>query len=98
MQSNQEYEIQPIIIPTEQPSNDDIFLTEEETKEILKSDSFGAFIDISSKMIERALNDTYDYTIDYRKEPDSKGNDSKSNVLLCTFYNERWCSGRSVTR
>lgn len=73
-------------------------LSETEKLDILRSEDFGLFIDFSSKIIERALNDTYDFTIDYRKEPETKRKDTKSNTLICTFYNDRWCGNRSVTR
>jgi len=41
-------------------------LHEEEKKAILSSETFYEFFDQSTKIIERALHDTYDYTVDYR--------------------------------
>lgn len=40
-------------------------LTEEEKKLILTSPEFLQFVDTSSKFVERALNETYDFMKDY---------------------------------
>lgn len=42
-----------------------IELTEEEAKNIQKSQEFIEFVDISSKLVERALNEKYDFMKDY---------------------------------
>ena len=54
-------------------------LSEEERAAILSSEQFIEFIDVSSKMIERALDDTYDFLKDYRKE-------SNSAEYVATFF------------
>lgn len=42
-----------------------IELTEEESKAIQKSQEFAEFVDNSSKLVERALNEKYDFMKDY---------------------------------
>jgi dynein intermediate chain len=46
-------------------SNNPIELTEEESKIIQKSQEFAEFVDNSSKLVERALNEKYDFMKDY---------------------------------
>lgn len=41
-------------------------LTEEERNNIMHAQEFARFVDDSSKIIQRALNDGYDYVRDYR--------------------------------
>jgi len=46
-----------------------LFLTEfseEEKKNIMNSDGFKDFFDYSTKIVERALDEPYDFMIDYR--------------------------------
>lgn len=40
-------------------------LTEEESKIIQKSQEFAEFVDVSTKLVERALNEKYDFMKDY---------------------------------
>lgn len=42
-----------------------IELTEEESKVIQKSQEFAEFVDVSTKLVERALNEKYDFMKDY---------------------------------
>lgn len=42
-----------------------IDLTEEEAKNIQKTQEFAEFVDLSSKLVERALNEKYDFMKDY---------------------------------
>lgn len=66
---------------------------------ILSSAEFQSFLDNSSKFVERALNDDYDYLRDYtigegNVDADEQGKRVKK---VCAFYDERWCRNRSVT-
>ena len=69
---------------------------------ILASNEFQTFLDTSSKFVERALNDDYDYLRDYTIG-DGDGEDASADAegkrvkLTCAFYDERWCRNRSVT-
>ena len=78
----------------------EVQFSEEEKFVIIQSDSFSAFIDFSSKVIERALNETYDYTVDNRKTSDTQTvSDSDSNLKqLRYFYSERWSKNRSINK
>lgn len=48
-------------------------LTEEERASILTAPEFHDFVEWSSKIVQRALNDTYDYTRDYSVNADAGG-------------------------
>lgn len=77
-------------------------LTSSDLAGILASNEFQSFLDTSSKFVERALNDDYDYLRDYTIG-DGDGEDAGSAAkgkrvkLTCAFYDERWCRNRSVT-
>lgn len=67
---------------------------------IFQSAEFQVFLDTSSKFVERALNDDYDYLRDYtigdgELSADEQGKQRVKRV--CAFYDERWCKNRSVT-
>jgi hypothetical protein len=46
-------------------------LSEEERQQIFSAADFGQFVEHSSKIIQRALSDAYDYTTDYRIDLDT---------------------------
>lgn len=50
---------------TKKINNENLELTEEESKIIQKSQEFAEFVDNSSKLVERALNEKYDFMKDY---------------------------------
>ncbi|KAI7906125.1 WD40-repeat-containing domain protein [Cokeromyces recurvatus] len=74
-------------------------LTEEEAKKIQKSQEFAEFIDISTKLVERALNEKYDFMKDYTLGIDTENdeNSGKHVKFICKFWDEKWCKNRSVT-
>ncbi|KAI8059385.1 WD40-repeat-containing domain protein [Gilbertella persicaria] len=76
-----------------------IELTEEEAKTIQKSQEFAEFVDISTKLVERALNEKYDFMKDYTLGIDVENdeNSGKHVKFVCKFWDEKWCKNRSVT-
>jgi dynein intermediate chain len=74
-------------------------MTEEERNTILSAPEFFDFFDHSTKIIQRALNDNYDYVLDYRLGTESGIDDSEGKRVrrVCAFYDERYCKNRSIT-
>ncbi|KAG6850761.1 hypothetical protein H0H93_008799 [Arthromyces matolae] len=73
-------------------------LTEEERAGILAAPEFLDFVEKSSKIVQRALNDGYDYIRDYTIGAESGGDDSEGRVKrVCEFYDERYGKNRSIT-
>ncbi|KAI9245500.1 WD40-repeat-containing domain protein [Helicostylum pulchrum] len=74
-------------------------LTEEEAKNIQKTQEFAEFVDLSSKLVERALNEKYDFMKDYTLgiDVESDENSGKHVKFVCEFWDEKWCKNRSVT-
>lgn len=75
-------------------------LPKKDLDSIFGSAEFQVFLDTSSKFVERALNDDYDYLRDYTigdGEIDASEEGSKRVKKVCAFYDERWCKNRSVT-
>ncbi|KAK9761723.1 hypothetical protein K7432_013149 [Basidiobolus ranarum] len=74
-------------------------LSEEEKQAILASNEFVDFVDQSSKIIERALNEKYDFMIDYTLGHDADGDESSGNRVkfFCSFYDDKWSKNRSIT-
>lgn len=73
--------------------------SEEEKKHIMKSEGFKDFFDYSTKLVERALDEPYDFMIDYRVDntvEDDKANDNTLK-LVQSFYSEEWTKDRTVT-
>jgi len=73
--------------------------SEEEKKNIMNSDGFKDFFDYSTKIVERALDEPYDFMIDYRIDntiEDDKVNDNTLK-LVHSFYSEDWTKDRTVT-
>ncbi|KAJ3300528.1 hypothetical protein HK104_010470 [Borealophlyctis nickersoniae] len=75
-------------------------LTEPERKMILSSERFMDFFDHSTKLIQRALNEPYDFMRDYTisdapvRDSDGTGTNVKH---VCTFFDDRLARNRCVT-
>ncbi|KAG0276911.1 hypothetical protein BGZ95_006860 [Linnemannia exigua] len=82
------------VVPQEAPE-----LTDEERKSIVQSAEFVDFIDHSSKILERAMTDKYDFMKDYTLGLDDDTEDLNGNRmrLVSSFYDDRWSKNRSVT-
>ncbi|PFH51047.1 hypothetical protein AMATHDRAFT_75234 [Amanita thiersii Skay4041] len=74
-------------------------LTEEERASILSAPEFLEFVEMSSKIVQRALNDNYDYIRDYTVGTESGGDDSEGKRVkrVCEFHDERYGKNRSIT-
>ncbi|KAI9464161.1 WD40-repeat-containing domain protein [Boletus coccyginus] len=74
-------------------------LTEEERTSILTAPEFLDFVEQSSKIVQRALNDGYDYIRDYTVGAETNGDDSEGKRVkrVCAFYDERYGKNRSIT-
>ncbi|KAF9477779.1 cytoplasmic dynein intermediate chain [Pholiota conissans] len=74
-------------------------LTEEERASIVAAPEFLEFIENSSKIVQRALNDGYDYIRDYTLNAESGGDDSEGKRVkrVCEFWDERYGKNRSIT-
>lgn len=74
-------------------------LTEEERMMILGAPEFADFVDNSTKIIQRALNDNYDYIRDYTLGAESGVDDSEGKRVkrVCAFFDERYGKNRSIT-
>lgn len=74
-------------------------LSEEERASILAAPEFLDFVEQSSKILQRALNDGYDYIRDYRIGAESEGDDSEGKRVkrVCEFWDERYGKNRSIT-
>lgn len=75
-----------------------IDLSDDERQKIYSTADFSQFVEDSSKIIQRALSDAYDYTTDYRIGLDAVlSNDANETKLVCAFKDDRWTKNRSVT-
>ncbi|KAG8978583.1 hypothetical protein FRB93_010957 [Tulasnella sp. JGI-2019a] len=74
-------------------------LTEEERTSIFMAPDFLDFVEHSSKIIQRALSDGYDYTRDYSigAEVNSDDLEGKRVKRVCVFSDERVTKNRSIT-
>ncbi|KAI8329292.1 WD40-repeat-containing domain protein [Chlamydoabsidia padenii] len=74
-------------------------LTDEERKFILGAPEFIDFVDNSSKMVERALNEKYDFMKDYTLGGDIESDETSGKRVkyVCEFWDDRWSKNRSVT-
>ncbi|KAJ3515990.1 hypothetical protein NLJ89_g1413 [Agrocybe chaxingu] len=74
-------------------------LSEEERASILAAPEFLDFVEQSSKIVQRALNDGYDYIRDYTINAESGGDDSEGKRVkrVCEFWDERYGKNRSIT-
>ncbi|KAG0002280.1 hypothetical protein BGZ79_003295 [Entomortierella chlamydospora] len=82
------------VLPQEVPE-----LTDEERKAILQSADFVEFMDHSSKIVERAMTEKYDFMKDYTLGLDDETEDLNGNRmrLVSSFHDDRWTKNRSVT-
>ena len=66
---------------------------------VLASPVFLDFLSTSSKIVQRALSDSYDYLRDYTVTADAEDTrDGKEQVrLVGTWFDDGWGRGRSVT-
>ncbi|KAK9319277.1 WD40-repeat-containing domain protein [Lipomyces orientalis] len=82
-------------------------LRPEEKSELLQSEEFLQFIERSSKIVERVLDDDYDILVDYASGFEDKeyvripyfsGSQSEGMVKQVTqFFSDRWSSNRTIT-
>ncbi|EED80588.1 predicted protein, partial [Postia placenta Mad-698-R] len=74
-------------------------MTEEEKMSIFTAPEFLDFVEHSTKIIQRALNDNYDYVRDYTIGTESGGEDTEGRRVkcVCAFYDERYGKNRSIT-
>ncbi|KAG8911113.1 hypothetical protein FRC00_007051, partial [Tulasnella sp. 408] len=74
-------------------------LTEEERASIFVAPEFLDFVETSSKIVERALSDAYDYIRDYTIGAEVGTDDSEGNRVkkVCAFYDEQVNKNRSIT-
>ncbi|KAK9495658.1 WD40-repeat-containing domain protein [Lipomyces doorenjongii] len=74
-------------------------LEPEEKSELLQSEEFFQFIERSSKIVERALDDDYDVLVDYASDlQDKDGSQAEGGVKqLEQFLSDRWSTNRVVT-
>ncbi|CAK5267528.1 unnamed protein product [Mycena citricolor] len=74
-------------------------LTEEERETFLSDPKFIDFIDDSTKIFHRVLNDRYNYMSDYTQGAETGGDDSEGRRVkkVCEFWSERYGKNRSIT-
>ncbi|KAF9048239.1 WD40 repeat-like protein [Hymenopellis radicata] len=70
----------------------------EELAGILAAPELLEFVDRTTKIFHRALNDRYDYIRDYRVGTEAGGDESEGRVKrVCEFWDERYGKNRSIT-
>ncbi|CAG8492537.1 17708_t:CDS:10 [Acaulospora morrowiae] len=74
-------------------------ISEEEKRKIVNSAEFVEFIDYSTKIVERALNENYDFMKDYSIINDVESDEKTGNRVkyMCSFFDDQWSKNRSVT-
>jgi dynein intermediate chain len=74
-------------------------LTSDELGVIFGAPEFTDFVEQSSKIVERALTDSYDYMKDYTLLNDRTADDYEGRQVNCqrVFWDETLCRGRSIT-
>lgn len=74
-------------------------LSSEELNAIFGTTDFTDFVEQSSKIVERALTDSYDYLKDYRILDDRSADDYEGRQVKCqrVFWDDQLCKGRSIT-
>ncbi|WVQ74361.1 hypothetical protein IAR50_003961 [Cryptococcus sp. DSM 104548] len=74
-------------------------LSDEQRQAVFAAPDFSSFIEQSTRITQRALSDGYDYIKDYTIGGDDTSDESEGSQvkLFCTFSDERWTNGRSVT-
>ncbi|EKD00775.1 dynein intermediate chain [Trichosporon asahii var. asahii CBS 8904] len=71
-------------------------LPDEQRQAIFATPDFTSFLEGSSRIVQRALSDGYDYIKDYTIGVDG-GFEGQKVKLFCAFSDDRWTNGRSVT-
>lgn len=74
-------------------------LTEEELKAVTSSDDFLDFVERSTKVIERALDEDYDLLANYAIDGlEDVGNDDDVGIReIIQFYDQRWSKKRMIS-
>ncbi|EJF64142.1 WD40 repeat-like protein [Dichomitus squalens LYAD-421 SS1] len=74
-------------------------MTDEEKLIIFSAPEFLDFVEQSTKIIQRALNDNYDYIRDYTIGAESGTREASEGRIknVCAFYDERFGKNRSIT-
>ncbi|GBB83976.1 hypothetical protein RclHR1_10620001 [Rhizophagus clarus] len=74
-------------------------ISDDDKKKIISSNEFIDFIDHSTKIIERVLNENYDYMKDYSIIKDNENDDQSGSRVkyVNSFFDDRWTKNRSVT-
>lgn len=80
-------------------------LNDDELNAVTSSDDFLDFVEKSSKVIERALDEEYDILADYElggvnaedEEDDEYGNKRRGIKEVTQFYDERWSKKRTIS-
>ncbi|KAG2007256.1 dynein intermediate chain [Coprinopsis cinerea AmutBmut pab1-1] len=73
-------------------------MTEEERVRILTAPELLEFIERTSKIVQRALNDNYDHLRDYTLDAESSSDATEGRIKrVCEFFDERLGKNRSVT-
>lgn len=74
-------------------------LTADELGAIFGTSEFTEFVEHSSKIVERALTDSYDYMKDYTMLDDRTADDYEGRQVKCqrVFWDDKMCKGRSIT-
>ena len=80
-------------------------LSNNELKAVTSSDEFFDFVERSTKVIERALDEDYDVLADYElggvdgelDEDDGDGKKKRSIKEVCQFWDERWSKKRMIS-
>lgn len=88
-------------LSSEQPSEQQL-LTTEQKESILHSNKFEEFVNRTSRVIERAMQQslTFDIMMNYGDDSDDNEEIADSEELLqksTTFFDDRWCQNRTVT-
>jgi len=73
--------------------------SEEEKKNIMQTEGFKDFFDYSTKIVERALDEPYDFMVDYRLDNTVEDDNANDNTLklVHSFYKEDLTKDRTVT-
>eukprot|EP00730_Choanoeca_flexa_P013232 TRINITY_DN50_c0_g1_i1.p1 TRINITY_DN50_c0_g1~~TRINITY_DN50_c0_g1_i1.p1 ORF type:complete len:613 (+),score=132.95 TRINITY_DN50_c0_g1_i1:38-1840(+) len=71
----------------------------EEAQNLMNTNDFQDFLDATSRLVERVLSVDYDPLIDYGHTEDTDTDLAPGEAVrkFSTFYDERWCQGRTVT-
>ena len=80
-------------------------LSEDELKAVTSSDDFFDFVERSTKVIERALDEDYDVLVDYElggldgdlNDDDERGKKKRSIKEVSQLWDERWSNKRMIT-